>query len=433
MNLPLPVRWAVRQGAPRLLLRQTARRGDLTSKITIDPALRRDPFATYEQLRSAGEIVSGRLARSSVSHAVCAEVLRSSSFGVGAGSFVPNPLVRRIFAATVDPAAAGPVEPPSMLAVDPPDHTRYRRLVSKVFTPRAIAALEVRVQEIADELLEEMSGRVDLIEAYAGQLPVRVISEVLGLPDDARARLLAFGDAGVQTLDPGLSYRQYRESHRVLVDAHRWLGEHLDELRRNPGEDIFSRLVALDDEGGLTDLELRSTALLVIGAGFETTVNLLGSGVVQLLSHPDQLARLREEPQGWGNAVEEILRYDSPVQVTARAPLQETTVRGVDFRPGQLLILLLGGANRDPLVFDDPQTFDTARSNARDHLAFSGGIHFCLGAGLARTEGVVGLRTLFDRFPDLALAGPPVQRPTRVLRGYTAMPVTLGRGAVSVS
>jgi cytochrome P450 len=185
--------------------------------------------------------------------------------------------------------------------------------------------------------------------------------------------------------------------------------------------------VALDDEGGLTDLELRSTALLVIGAGFETTVNLLGSGVVQLLAHPDQLQRLREAPSGWANAVEEILRYDSPVQVTVRAPLQPSTVHGVDFRPGQLLILMLAGANRDPLVFTDPQSFD------RDHLAFSGGIHFCLGAGLARTEGVVGLRTLFERFPDLALAGPPVRRPTRVLRGYTAMPVSLGRGAFARS
>jgi cytochrome P450 len=278
-----------------------------------------------------------------------------------------------------------------------------------------------------------MSGRVDLIQAYAGALPVRVISEVLGLPADARERLLAFGDAGVQTLDPGLSYRQFRESHRVLLDAHRWLGEHLEHLRRNPGTDLFSSLVALDDEGGLTDLELRSTALLVIGAGFETTVNLLGSGVVQLLAHPDQLQRLREAPSGWANAVEEILRYDSPVQVTVRAPLQPSTVHGVDFRPGQLLILMLAGANRDPLVFTDPQSFDTTRSNARDHLAFSGGIHFCLGAGLARTEGVVGLRTLFERFPDLALAGPPVRRPTRVLRGYTAMPVSLGRGAFARS
>jgi cytochrome P450 len=170
--------------------------------------------------------------------------------------------------------------------------------------------------------------------------------------------------------------------------------------------------------------------MLLLAAGFETTVNLIGNGAALLTSHPEQLARLRTDPAMWPGAVDEILRFDSPVQRTGRIAQRDTTVAGEPLRRGQIVVIMLGGANRDPAVFPDPNRFDVGRAGAGEHVAFSSGIHYCLGAGLARMEGEVGLRALFDRFPDLAPAGPPHRRPTRVLRGFDAMPVRLTPASV---
>jgi cytochrome P450 len=212
----------------------------------------------------------------------------------------------------------------------------------------------------------------------------------------------------------------------ALREMHGWLGQHLEQLRRNPGEDLMSKLATATEAGDtLTDVELRATALLVTGAGFETTVNLIGNGVMALLTNPDQLDVLRDDPSCWGNAADEVLRWDSPVQVTVRHAAEDTEVCGHRVPKGQFVTMMLGGANRDPSVFADPHRFDVRRENARDHLGFSAGIHFCLGASLARLEGAVALRKLFERFPDLALDGQPVRRPLRVLRGYEHLPVRL--------
>jgi cytochrome P450 len=209
--------------------------------------------------------------------------------------------------------------------------------------------------------------------------------------------------------------------------------EHLRTLRRNPGNDLLSQLVTAADEDGtrLTEQELLSTALLVFGAGFETTVNLIGNGAALLFAHPDQRRLLAEDPTHWPNAVDEVLRVESPVQRTGRRARRDTVVAGVPVGRGELLITVLAAANRDPRVFDDPHTFDVTRPDARDHVAFSSGIHFCLGAALARMEGEVALRSLFERFPDLVPAGAPHRRRTRILRGYESLPVSLGakRGA----
>jgi cytochrome P450 len=325
----------------------------------------------------------------------------------------------------------GPVEPPSMLAVDPPDHTKYRRLVSKVFTPRAVAAMETRVETIADELLDTMDRRsadapLDLVEMYAGPLPVRIIAEILGVPEELQPNMLEWGNAAAVTLDPALHYREFKVASQALRQIHHMLADHLVRLKKDPGDDLLSKLAVLVDEGEtLNDVELRATALLVIGAGFETTVNLIANGVVQLLKHPDQLAALRADPSGWPNAVDEILRYDSPVQATVRVAGEDTELAGQHVDAGRFVSLMIGGANRDPDVFPDPNRFDVTRANARDHLAFSAGIHYCLGASLARLEGAVALRKLFERFPDLAISGPPVRRRMRVLRGYEHLPVRL--------
>ena len=329
-----------------------------------------------------------------------------------------------------DPAALGPIDPPSLLVVEPPDHTKYRRLVSRVFTARAVEALRERVQVIADELLDRLEGqpRAKLVDAYCSQLPVTVITEILGVRPEDRDRVLGFGRDGAPSLDIGLTWREYKKVDDAVRGFQGWLGGHLERLRREPGDDLLSQLVRLEDEGQrLDETELRAVAGLVLAAGFETTVNLLGSGIVLLLEHPDQLARLREDPSLWPNAVDEVLRYESPVQVTARFALRHTRVADRAVPRGGLVVTMLGGGNRDPEVFADPDRFDVGRENARDHLSFSGGRHFCLGAALARLEGEVGLRTLFDRFPELELAPGARRTSTRVLRGWEHLPVRTGR------
>lgn len=426
------LRWTVQSLVPQLVLGHAARRGQLGARLAVDRALWDDPYPTYERMRAGGRLLTGGPVWSTVTHQVVAEVLRSPAFGVGVGSAdrLP-PLARRLLALTVDPWALGPAEPPSMLAVDPPDHTRYRRLVSKVFTPRALAALEPRIEAMAAELLDGMAGRaragdgtVDLVEAFAGPLPVRVIAEILGVPAEMRPRMLALGDAAAVTLDPALTYRQFRVATAALREIHHWLAEHLVALRRDPGDDLLSQLTVLVEEGdALDDVELRATALLVIGAGFETTVNLIANGVVALLGHPDQLDLLRADPARWPGAVDEILRWDSPVQATLRVAGQDTVVDGRPVPAGRFVSLMLGGANRDPDVFADPHRFDVTRPNAREHLSFSAGIHFCLGASLARMEGAIALRMLFERFGGLALAPGAERRRMRVLRGYQRLPV----------
>ena len=422
-------RWAVQHGLVRVVAKQAAKAGDLQATSLVDLSHRADPYPLYERVRARGRLVPGRLGHTTVDHALVSEVLRSDDFRAGSNEdAAPGPLAA-IARWSRDPRALGPIDPPSLLVVEPPDHTRYRRLVSRVFTARAVEALRQRVQVLADELLDGLDGRpeVELVDAYASQLPVTVISEILGVRPEDREKVLAFGREGAPSLDIGLTWRQYKRVDAAARGFQTWLGGHLEQLRRAPGNDLLSQLVVLEDEGQrLDDTELRAIAGLVLAAGFETTVNLLGSGTVLLMEHPDQLARLRADPSLWPTAVDEVLRYESPVQVTARFALRETVLEGRAIHRGGLVVTMLGGANRDPEVFDHPDRFDVGRVNARDHLAFSAGRHFCLGAALARLEGEVGLRTLFDRFPDLALAPGARRTTTRVLRGWEHLPVSTG-------
>jgi cytochrome P450 len=427
------LRWAVQSLGPTLLLRRSAKAGELGPRLAVDRSLWDDPFPSYDELRAQGDLVHGRVIHATASHPVASEVLRSPAFRVGVNAESLPSLARRMIRTASDPRYPGPAEPPSMLAVDPPQHTKYRRLVSKVFTARAVAALEPRVEQIADELLDRMSRErsLDLVEHYAAPLPVRIIAEILGVPASMHRQMLEWGNAAAVTLDPMLTYRSFRAAAIALREMHTWLDSHLRELRRNPGDDLLSKLATLEDEGEhLDEVELRMTALLVTGAGFETTVNLIGNGVAALLANPSQLDVLRAEPSYWENAADEVLRYDSPVQVTARHAAEDTVVAGHPVPRGHFVTLMLGGANRDPGVFADPHRFDVRRDNAREHLGFSAGIHYCLGASLARLEGAVALRMLFDRFPGLALDGQPVRRPLRVLRGFETLPVRVHRAAL---
>jgi cytochrome P450 len=424
----------VRHGLVRRAVHRQLRAGDLGSRLMVDPEIRENPFPYYDQLRHRGRIVSSGLALITAHHDVCQTVLRSPDFGQLRLDRLPGPL--RLAMKIGGRPVLGPIEPPSMLAVDPPDHTRYRKLVTRAFTARAVTTLRSRVEDIAVELLDEIARStpttgpdaggptVDLVERYAGLLPATVIAEMLGAPVAMRRQFLGWGAGASLSLDIGLSYPDFRRSEHDLTALHRWMLNHFAEIRRAPRDDILSALVTAHDQGDQLSLdELCSIAMLLLAAGFETTVNLLGNGAVLLLRHPDQLDVLCAQPQRWAGAVEEILRYESPVQRTGRVALRDTEVAGRRLAAGSLIILLLGGANRDPAVFTDPNRFDVQRTDADQNLAFSSGIHYCIGAALARLEGEVGLRALFQRFPDLTLAGPPHRRPTRVLRGYDTIPV----------
>jgi cytochrome P450 len=238
--------------------------------------------------------------------------------------------------------------------------------------------------------------------------------------------VLDFGSAAAPSLDLGLGFRRYRSVSRALAQFDAWLGRHLETLRRTPGDDLLSQLVAVREDGrGLDETELKATAGLVLAAGFETTVNLLGNGIALLHDHPDERARVTADPSLWPNVVEEALRLDPPVLLTGRMAVRDTEVGGQEVRGGSMVTAILGGANRDPEVFADPLRFDVARTNARDHISFSAGRHHCLGAQLARMEGEVGLRAIWERFPDLRLEPGARRRETRILRGFETLPATL--------
>jgi cytochrome P450 len=431
MNARRAVRWTLQHGLARRVLTRAARQGDPQALLVMDADTRAHPYALHDTVRAAGPLLRGRLSWVSTNHAACKEVLRSDDFRTGPPETPLSGLVARVAQWSAGQHVLHPVEPPSLLAVDGEQHARYRRLVSRVFSARAVEALRGDVTRTADRLLDELAAsttsEVDLVERYATLLPLTVISDILGVPEADRPQVLTFGAGAAPSLDVGLSWSEFSHVDTSLRAFDAWLGTHLQRLRENPGTDLLSQLVVATDDGRrLSEDELRATAGLLLAAGFETTVNLIGSGTELLLRHPDQLAKLRAEPERWGNAVEEVLRHESPVQVTARVALRDTSVQGVAVRKGHLVATMLAGANRDPAVFTDPHAFQVDRANAREHLSFSAGRHFCLGAALARIEGEVGLRALFERFPELALAPGAQRRPTRVLRGWERLPVRLG-------
>lgn len=422
------VRWGLTHAVPSRVLKDGADKGDLQARLTVEAQnLSPEEIAElFSQIRAQGPLVRSKFSYVSVDHAVVKEVLSSTQFRTGFPGDDRPAISRLVQWARRE--GLHPVEPPSMLVTDGDDHTRYRKLVSRVFTARAVEGLRERTEAIAADLLDELAARggpVDLVAAYCEKLPVAVISEILGVPESERANVLRMGGHAAASLDLGIDWSTFRTVDGALDEFDEWLGKHFDHLRANPGDDLFSTLLhATDDEGRLSERELKATAGLVLAAGFETTVNLLSNAIRLLVEHPEQLAGLRADPSGWGNAVDEALRYDPPVLLTGRSAAEDTEVAGQRVGEGWMTTLVLAGANRDPQVFDNPDAFDVARENARDHLSFSAGRHFCLGAALARMEGEVGLRAFFDRF-DVELLPGAGRRPTRILRGYETLPARL--------
>ncbi|MFU1794909.1 cytochrome P450 family protein [Paenibacillus azoreducens] len=313
---------------------------------------------------------------------------------------------------------------PNMLTVDPPDHTRLRRLASKAFTPRMVEELRPRIQQIADELLDAVmeKGEMDLIADFAYPLPIIVISEMLGIPTADRNLFREWTHTlGNAALMPG----REAEVAATFEEFTRYIKSMLADKRKHPGNDVTSKLVEAYDEGDkLNENELLSTIWLLITAGHETTVNLIGNGVLALLNHPDQLRLLQSDPSIIPTAVEELLRYVGPVIITSRVAGEDITMHGQEIRKGDMIVISLGGANLDPNKFANPEALDITREE-NEHLAFGKGIHLCLGAPLARLEAQIAFATLLGRLPDLHLAIEPEQLNYHLttLRSLVSLPV----------
>ncbi|WP_088289344.1 cytochrome P450 [Kineosporia sp. A_224] len=382
-------------------------RRDPMARLMLRPG-RVDPYAVYEELRAHGPVAPTRLGNwVTTGHAVTSEALRDRRLGVRALGM---------------PDRTEGIDL-SFLERDPPDHTRLRRLAAPAFTPRRMAAYRTRIEQLTHRLVDDAAtgGTFDLVAALAAPLPIAVITDLLGVPDADSARFARYGTTIGSALDGIRSLRHARDLMTAQQALTTLLGDLVVRRRTDPGDDVISHLVAHEGDG-IEAAELLPLVQLLLVAGFETTVNLVGNAVHALLADRDQWELLRADPGLAAAAVEETLRQDPPVQRTARVAHAPLDLGGVPVRRGQWVVALIGAANRDPAVHPDAARFDLLRTPAVEHLAFSAGIHYCVGAPLARLEGEVALATLAARL-DLEPAGRPVRRPGTTIRGMLRLPV----------
>jgi len=318
----------------------------------------------------------------------------------------------------------------AILNIDPPDHTRIRRLVSKAFTPRAVERVRERAGELVDDILDDLADHdepIDLISELAFPLPFTVISEMLGMPEGDRGQLRDWSHTITQVLDPLLAMEHGDEIVKAAGHMRGVIAEAITWKRARNDDDLLTAMIEAEDSGDvLSDAELLENVMLLFLAGHETTVNLIGNGVNALLANRDQLERLVSDASLDVNAVEELLRYDSPVQFSRRIALEPIDIEGMHVAPGELVMTCLGAANRDPAKFGPTaEQLDLGRADAREHVSFGSGVHHCLGAALARLEGQEAIGRLVRRFPNIERAGEPTHNERIVLRGYDLLPVTL--------
>jgi cytochrome P450 len=398
----------------------------LLGELLLTPEGRRDPYPRYRHIRELAPVHQSGLGFWVLSrYEDCQQLLRDPRFGKGDR----RERDARLPEAAVAALARLRTRAPSLLFLDPPDHTRLRGLVAKAFTPRTVERLRPQIGRLLDEVLETVDGAdgpVDVMATVAIPLPVTVIGEMLGVPSADRASFQPW----VRALTVLLELTVDAEAVVAAAEASDRMTEYftglLAERRRHPGEDLLSELLRVEESGDtLSEAELVSTAILLFGAGFETTANLIGNGLLALLRHPDQLARLRADPGLLRPAVEEILRWDSPVQVDGRIALAAADVQGEPVEEGAFVVTMLGAANRDPARFGAPDRFDVARDEGPP-LSFGSGIHYCLGQALARVEGQVVFGRLLERYAAVELATDEVAyRPSLTLRGLVDLPVVL--------
>jgi cytochrome P450 len=395
----------------------------------LSPELLADPYPLYRMLRSASPVfrvpIPGHAGPGSwilTRYAEVHEALRDARFSVDRrrATLIQENLDRlpRLLL-----GEEGGLR--SMLITDPPDHTRLRGLVSSAFTPRRVQALRPRIEAIVEELLGRVAGRggMDLIADFAAPLPAIVIAELLGVPAQDHARFKAWSTELVTLVGDAFAGPAPR-FESVLERILDYLRGVIAERRREPRDDLISAMIAAQQErDALSDAELLATGNLLLLAGHETTTNLIGNGTLALLRHPDELERLRAQPELLRPGIEELLRYDSPVQATARVAKEDLELGGQGIAAGALVVCGIGAANRDPEVFPEPDRLDVGRPECR-HLSFGLGAHFCLGAPLARLEGEIAFRALLERFPHLSRAeGEPRWRRNLFLRGLESLPV----------
>ncbi|MCK1638463.1 cytochrome P450 [Bradyrhizobium sp. 157] len=391
----------------------------------LDPEFIRDPYPHYERMRTTDPVHLSPLGMYVASrHAEVSLVMRDKRFGK---DYVER-TVRRYGPKIMDEPVFRSMSH-WMLQQDPPDHTRLRGLVVKAFTARRVEDMRPRIQQVVDETLDRIipQGQMDLIEDFAFRLPVTIICDMLGIPEDHREAFYTGSRDGGRLLDPvPLSPEEIKQGNASNALAAMYFQQLFDLRRKSPGDDLITQLVQAEEDGSkLTNEELTANIILLFGAGHETTVNLIGNGLLALHRNPDQLALLKARPELITNAIEEFLRYDSSVQLTGRVALEDIDDLGGKRIPrGESVLCLLGSANHDPAIYpDNPERLDITRPNVKP-LSFGGGIHFCLGAQLARIEAEIAISTLLRRIPDLRLddAVNAEWRPTFVLRGLKRLP-----------
>ena len=399
-------------------------------KVVFSDEILQDPYPTYARMHEEGPlhyVDVGKWAVWSVfSHAECASIAKDTRLSAKRAKqmLLPLPLSRQ-----AEFSELARMLGLWLIFMDPPEHTRLRKLLNKGFSAAAVEGLRPQVEAIVDQMLKPLQpgSEIDLMREFANPMPVRIILEMLGIPQELRDTFVEWSRAiAVFRGNPNRTVEEARAAQDALIELTEFFRKTVAERRRNKGNDLISLLIDIEEEGEvLTEEELYAQCIALLFAGHETTRNLIGNGMYTLLQYPQETAELRERPEIIRSAVEELLRYESPVQYTARVLKEDIEICGQPIRKGWTVLCMLGAANRDPKQFKEPNQLDLKRLN-NQHLAFSAGLHFCIGAQLARLEGQIALLNLAQRFPQMKLTGPrPEWASTFGFRGLKSLSVIL--------
>ncbi|CAM5311433.1 Cytochrome P450 OS=Streptomyces alboniger OX=132473 GN=CP975_18605 PE=3 SV=1 [Streptomyces alboniger] len=407
-------KFSAKLGATRGLLRAIGVFGDPFTHLLMG---QEDPYPLYARVRQRGPLHRSHLGTwVTGSHQVGSRILRDRSLFLNReeGGVPGHEIMDDI------PWNS------SILGLDPPDHTRLRRLAQPAFGPKMISKYQIEVEKLCHGLLDQAAtaDEFDIIEDFAGPLPLLVIGELLGVPEEYHERFIRAGRKVGPVIDGVTSLAMARDFRAAVDDLDEVFTELIAVRAADPGDDLVSRLTLAKEDGKLSTEELLAFCTVLAVTGFETTTNLIGNAVLALTRDREQWNLLRDDPGLARGAVEETLRYDSPALQAQRVPHEDTTLHGHHIRAGSSMVVLIGAANRDPEVYSDPDRFDLTRRDQAEHLSFSGGIHYCIGAPLARMEGETALRVLVERLPDLHVSGPVRRRSSPVISGCTRLPVS---------